>query len=97
MFRSISRRKSTKGVAPEARTGSVGTRCGASRLELPEAITQPVNLVDIGRVLDNFYIPTRYPNGHPEGPPSCIMVRCKAMSNQRHAETVITFVRAQVA
>ncbi|MGD0954125.1 MAG: hypothetical protein ABR985_17335 [Methanotrichaceae archaeon] len=25
----------------------------------------PEDLIDVARVLDNFYIPTRYPNGHP--------------------------------
>jgi HEPN domain-containing protein len=32
-------------------------------LEVPEEI------VDRARILDNFYIPTRYPNGHSEGAP----------------------------
>ncbi len=29
----------------------------------------PPALVEKGRVLDNFYVPARYPNGHPEGAP----------------------------
>jgi hypothetical protein len=29
----------------------------------------PENLTDRAKVLDNFYVPTRYANGHPEGPP----------------------------
>ena len=37
--------------------------------ELPESVPVPEGMIDIGRVLDNFYIPTRYPNGHPEGAP----------------------------
>lgn len=35
--------------------------------ELPLDI--PSDLVEKGRALDNFYIPTRYPNGHPAGAP----------------------------
>jgi HEPN domain-containing protein len=35
--------------------------------ELPEP--PPADLVDRGKVLDNFYVPSRYPNGHPEGAP----------------------------
>ena len=34
--------------------------------ELPEA--PPEHLVEKGRVLDNYYVPTRCPNWHPEGP-----------------------------
>ena len=35
---------------------------------LGELPSPPTDLVDKGKVLDNFYIGTRYPNGHPEGP-----------------------------
>jgi hypothetical protein len=35
--------------------------------ELP--IDVPGNIIDKAKVLDNFYVPTRYANGHPEGPP----------------------------
>src|SRR3970040_2357434 len=37
--------------------------------ELPAAERASEQLVDKGRVLDNFYIPPRYPNSHPEGAP----------------------------
>jgi HEPN domain-containing protein len=37
--------------------------------ELPPEVSIPADLVEKGRVLDNFYIPTRYPNGHPQGAP----------------------------
>ena len=33
--------------------------------ELPLTVGQ--ELVEKGQVLDNFYVPTRYANGHPEG------------------------------
>src|SRR4051794_22831162 len=35
--------------------------------ELPAQV--PSELIDRARVLDGFYIPTRYPNSHPEGAP----------------------------
>jgi HEPN domain-containing protein len=35
--------------------------------ELPIAV--PDELIDKAKVLDAFYIPTRYANGHPEGAP----------------------------
>ncbi len=37
--------------------------------QLPEAASPPDSLVEQGQVLDNFFIPSRYPNGHPEGAP----------------------------
>lgn len=65
--------------------------------ELPAVITRPAQFVEIGRVLDNFYIPTRYPNGHPEGPPFVHYGTLQSDEAIKHAETIITFVRAQVA
>jgi HEPN domain-containing protein len=37
--------------------------------ELPDTADTPSDLVERGRVLDGYYVPTRYPNGHPDGPP----------------------------
>ena len=37
--------------------------------ELPEEHQPENDLIEKARVLDSFYIPTRYPNGHPEGAP----------------------------
>lgn len=39
--------------------------------ELPAALPEPApqSLVDKGKVLDNFYVATRYANGHTDGPP----------------------------
>lgn len=37
--------------------------------ELPGDLRVPPDLIDKARVLDSYYIPPRYPNGHPEGAP----------------------------
>src|SRR4051812_43036047 len=37
--------------------------------ELPSTVSVPPELMESARVLDAYYIPTRYPNGHPAGPP----------------------------
>ena len=37
--------------------------------ELPGSVEGTDALVEKARVLDTFYIPPRYPNSHPEGPP----------------------------
>ncbi len=36
---------------------------------LPSDLVPPQELLDRARFLDGFYVPTRYPNGHPEGAP----------------------------
>ena len=37
--------------------------------QLPGELEIPEDLVEKGRVLDNYYIPTRYAYGHPSGAP----------------------------
>ena len=37
--------------------------------ELPKTVALSEELVEQGRVLDTFYIPSRYPNSHAEGAP----------------------------
>ena len=65
--------------------------------ELPDTLNLPPNFVELGRVLDNFYVPTRYPNGHPEGPPFVHYGSLQSDEALKHADTIVAFVRAQVA
>jgi HEPN domain-containing protein len=60
-------------------------------LEVPEEI------VERARVLDNFYIPTRYPNGHSEGAPFEHYGRLQSEEAIKHASSILEFVRSQMA
>jgi len=60
-------------------------------LEVPEA------LVEKGKVLDNFYIPTRYANGHPEGPPFEHYGSLQSKEAIRYAGEILDFVRSKMA
>ncbi len=65
--------------------------------ELPETIDVPELLVEKGRVLDNFYIPSRYPNGHSTGAPFEHYGPLQSEGAIQHACEIIEFVRAQMA
>ena len=65
--------------------------------ELPPAACAPEALVDKARVLDNFYVPTRYPNGHPEGAPFEHYGPLQSQEALTYAGEIIAFVRAQMA
>ena len=54
-------------------------------------------LIDKARVLDNFYIPTRYPNGHPEGPPFDHYGALQSDEAIRYAGEILDFVRDEMA
>ena len=65
--------------------------------ELPETVLVSDLLIDKGRVLDNFYVPTRYPNGHPEGAPFEHYGQLQSEEAIRYASEIIEFVRSQMA
>ena len=54
-------------------------------------------LIEKAKVLDNFYVGTRYPNGHPEGPPFEHYGAIQSGEALRYAGEILAFVRAQVA
>lgn len=65
--------------------------------ELPQGLAVPEELVERGKVLDNFYIPTRYPNGHPQGAPFEHYGRLQSEEAIKHARAIIEFVSSKVA
>ncbi len=65
--------------------------------ELPDEVGVSEELVDRARVLDNFYIPARYPNSHPEGAPFEHYGTLQSEEALRHAREILAFVRAEMA
>lgn len=65
--------------------------------ELPEELSMPAGLADRGRVLDNFYVPARYPNGHPEGAPFEHYGPLQSGEALRHADAIVAFAGAAMA
>lgn len=59
--------------------------------ELPSEIGVTPDLVDAGRILDRFYIPTRYPNGFDDGKPSDYYTAADSQTAIRCAEAIIGF------
>lgn len=65
--------------------------------DLPEGHRPADDLVDRARALDNFYVPTRYPNGHPEGAPFEHYGPLQSGEAIAHAREILAFVRSQMA
>jgi HEPN domain-containing protein len=59
--------------------------------------TPPRDLVEKAKVLDNFYIPTRYANGHAEGAPFEHYGSIQSEEAIRYAREILEFVSAQMA
>jgi len=66
-------------------------------MELPDDIDVSGELVEKAKVLDNFYIPTRYPNGHSQGAPFEHYGRLQSEEAIRYASSILEFVRSQMA
>jgi HEPN domain-containing protein len=65
--------------------------------ELPDEVIVPQELVEKARVLDNFYIPTRYANGHPSGAPFEHYGTLQSEEAVEYAREIIEFVGHQMA
>lgn len=63
--------------------------------DLPSQV--PAELVEKGKVLDNFYAPTRYPNAHPEGSPFEHYGSLQSGEAIRYAGEIVEFVRSEMA
>jgi len=65
--------------------------------ELPAPVEAPAELIERARVLDTLYIPTRYPNSHPEGAPFEHFGPMQSEEAIGHARAVIGFVDSAMA
>jgi len=63
--------------------------------ELP--LSADAALIDKARVLDNFYVGTRYPNGHPEGPPFEHYGEIQSREAITYAGEIVEFARSAMA
>jgi HEPN domain-containing protein len=68
-----------------------------SRLLKDLSTSAPQDLVEKGKTLDNFYVPSRYPNGHPEGAPFEHYGPLQSGDAIRHATEIVAFVRSRLA
>jgi HEPN domain-containing protein len=63
--------------------------------ELPVEV--PEHLIEKAKVLDNFYIATRYANGHPEGAPFEHYGPLQSGDAIRYAGEILEFVHPEMA
>ena len=65
--------------------------------ELPRDIDVSPEILERARVLDAFYIPTRYPNGHPEGSPGDHYGKLQSREAMEYAGAILELVRSEMA
>ena len=65
--------------------------------ELPAQVSVSEEIIDKARVLDNFYIPARYPNSHAEGSPFEHFGALQSGEALKYAREIIEFAHSQMA
>jgi HEPN domain-containing protein len=65
--------------------------------DLPEEVEVEDKLIDKAKVLDNFYIPARYPDSHPEGAPFEHYGPLQSEEAIKYACEIVEFVRSKMA
>jgi HEPN domain-containing protein len=65
--------------------------------ELPARVAAADSLVEKGKVLDNFYVPSRYPNSHPAGAPFEHYGTLQSDEAIRYAREIIDYCRTEMA
>jgi len=63
---------------------------------LPNEERPPINMIDKAKELDRHYIPTRYPNFHPEGAPLDYYTKDDAERAVRYAEEIVEYCRRKI-
>lgn len=87
--------KAVKAIHLHLRQESWGHVVARLLADLPNEA--PPGLIDRAKVLDNYYLPTRYPNGHPGGAPFEHYGRLQSEQAIAYADEIIEFARAQMA
>jgi len=64
--------------------------------DLPEDVDVPEDLVEAAKVLDKYYIPTRYPDAHPAGPAARHYTRLEAEEALDLAQKILAFVEEKL-
>lgn len=65
--------------------------------DLADVVDVPAELLEKAQVLDNFYIPPRYPNSHAEGAPFEHFNSIQSGDALEYAGEIIKFVRSEMA
>ena len=65
-------------------------------LNYPENLKPPRELVERAKELDKHYIPSRYPNSHPEGAPLDYYTEQEATKAVQGADQIIGFCRGKI-
>lgn len=88
--------KAVKALYQSIHVDSIGHSVSRMMQNLPRELKPPPELVERAKELDKHYIPSRYPNSHPEGAPMDYYTEPEAKRALEGAEEIIGFCRVKI-
>ena len=88
--------KAVKALYQSVHIDSVGHSVSRMMRNLPDNLRAPQGLIERAMDLDRHYIPSRYPNSHPEGAPLDYYTEQDARSAIEGAEQIVGFCRGKI-
>lgn len=85
--------KAVKAVYQKLGAEAFGHSVASLLRNLPESLSPDAELIDVAKELDKAYIPTRYPNVHPAGPPYEAYTETEAKRLISYAERILEFCK----
>lgn len=88
--------KAVKALYQSIHVDAIGHSVSRMMQDLPAPLKPLENLVERAKELDKHYIPSRYPNFHPEGAPLDYYTAPEAQRAVEGAEKILEFVRSKI-
>lgn len=83
--------KAIKAVFQKLNIEAFGHSVAGLLQKLPEELKPKIELIELAKELDKAYIPTRYPNVHPEGSPYEIYTENEARRLIEYAKKIVEY------
>ena len=88
--------KAVKSLYQSLHVDVIGHSVSRMLQDLPASHNSPEEVVERAKELDKHYIPSRYPNFHPEGAPMDYYTGAEARRAVEGAERIIGFCRSKI-
>jgi len=88
--------KAVKALYQSLHVDAIGHSISRMMQDLPASVKPAVDLVEGAKELDKHYIPSRYPNFHPEGAPLDYYTEREARRAVEEAESIVEFCRSKI-
>lgn len=88
--------KAVKALYQSIHVDAIGHSVSRMLQDLPTALKPPEDFILLAKELDKHYIPSRYPNSHPEGAPMDYYTEPDASSAVEGAKRVLEYSRSKI-